>query len=61
MEGLLFYMEGDGTFGLVFVMHERKPVSVFGGKKKNRWGQGSRGGVIDGRVGTNEANERLTY
>ena len=34
MEGLLFYMEGDGTFGLVFVMHERKPVSVFGGKKK---------------------------
>ena len=32
MEGLVFYMEGDGRVGLVLVMHELKPVC----EKKNR-------------------------
>ena len=59
MEGLVFYMEGDGRVGLVLVMHELKPVLVFGGRKKIGgreiawWGHVS----IGGRV---EANERPT-
>ena len=34
MEGVEFYMEGDRRVGLVLVMHELKPVLVFGGRKK---------------------------
>ena len=56
MKVLVFYMEEwdrwkDGRVGLVLVMHELKPVLVFGGRKKIS-------GRVDGRVGT---NERLMY
>ena len=65
MKVLVFYMEEwdrwkDGRVGLVLVMHELKPVLVFGGRKKiggkeiawwrrDRW------------KGGNERNERTTY